>query len=93
MAATTLYTDVTIAKALYSQKHDHFKSLSSIYLDRIPVWSKEDRQRRFLNEKKEIECVYRHNPVKGTHISSSLTGVKIDLQLQFHLKQQSINSS
>ena len=93
MAATTLYTDVTNAKALYYQKRDHFKSLSSIYLDRIPVWSKEDRQRRFLNEKKEIECVYRHNPGKGTYVSWSLMGMRINLQLQFRRKQQSINSS
>lgn len=71
LAATTLYTDVTNAKALYSQKRDHFKSLSSIYSDRVPVWSKEDRQRRFLNKKKEIECVYRHNPGKGTYLCLS----------------------
>jgi hypothetical protein len=77
--AITLYTDITNAKALYTQKRDHFKSLSLIYSDRVPVWSKEDRQRRFLNEKKEIECVYRHNPGKGTYLSWSLAGVRIDL--------------
>jgi 3-methyladenine DNA glycosylase Mpg len=65
LPATSLYTDITNAKALFVQKRDHFQSLSLIYSDRVAVWNQEDHQRRFLNKKKEIECVYRHNPGKG----------------------------
>lgn len=72
--AASLYTDITNAKMLFVQKRDHFHGLSAIYANRVAIWNKDDRQRRFLNKRKEIECVYRHNPGKGwsSHLQTNI---------------------
>ncbi|KAH6866280.1 hypothetical protein BKA70DRAFT_1498246 [Coprinopsis sp. MPI-PUGE-AT-0042] len=57
-----LFNELTRAKRHRLSKRNIFFGLCKLYHDKIPAWDLMDRHSRNKDGKKEVMCVYRHNP-------------------------------
>ncbi|KAH6891666.1 hypothetical protein BKA70DRAFT_1119857 [Coprinopsis sp. MPI-PUGE-AT-0042] len=57
-----LFNELTRAKRHRIAKRNIFFGLCELYRDKISAWDSMDRQSRNKDRKKEVMCVYRHNP-------------------------------
>ena len=64
--------DIRRAKALYVSKRETLKSLTELYKDRVPQWSKADRTTYISKNGKEVQSVYRQNTEKREYFGTIL---------------------